>query len=529
MLVFMTVFMVLFASKQSFWVDELDWMIGIITGKSVFNNQLFTGMFQRLLEQGYNLPLYYIIEKPFYELLPYGEIFLLIPSIVFVIFGIIILKKAGALIGGKNLGFIAVCVAFSSTTLIIQGGWEIRPYSITFCFSALTLLMYAKRLKAETTKNIILYGISLILLLFSHWFGSILALFYAFTDLWLYIRKKIALKCILSYILAGVFIIPWFLLMLLYHVVDLSNYWAKPPSIIAPIQTIAYLLSNTAAYCLCFGIGFIIILFGKNKKTNKETSKNANIWLIMNISIIWVIAPVLFYSRFINPSGGLYVSKYFFVLMPHIFLITGHGFLAALSAVERRFFTAEYQKKYLYGMAVLLFGISCFQSYQKAYSNITSIWEPYREVANHLSKDRRIYADNSLVICNGGSAWIEYYFNKQGLKIPANVALYHKPRHYQSQEILLFIENGGYTQPAPLSEIQLLSYNRIYLFEVHELFEKEFVSTIDRNWMLAESMPEFNRSIPDEKFLKRTVKNMFHIRSEAPQQPFGLRIYAKDP
>jgi hypothetical protein len=520
----MTVFMIAFASKQSFWVDELDWTIGIISGKAIFNNRLFTPMFQILLEQGYNLPLYYIIIKPLYELLPYGETFLLIPSIAFVILGIIITGKTGKLTGGARLGFVAVCIAVSSSTLIIQGGWELRPYSITFCCSALALLMYIKRLKTETNKNIFLYGVSLVLLLYCHWFGSILTLFYAFTDLCTYLRKKISLKCIFAYVLAGILFLPWFLMMLSHHTRDLSNYWMQPPKLIAPIITVSYLLSNTVLYCLLFGIGFMLILLNKVGRKQSENLSEQNIWFFMSIGIIWTILPVFIYSKFINHSGSFYVQRYFFVIMPHVFLITAYGFLETFSAMRHSFCMTVYKKNFLYSIVVVLFCLTFFQNYQKAYTNRNSVREPYREAAEYISKAGQALSANSLVICNSGSAWVEYYFSKRGFSIPANVAIYIA----QSTTLHLFINNSQYIQPVLLSEKDILKYDYLYLFEVHRLFKEDFIDTIQQNYILIGERQELNQTIPKTNFVKKGIKYMLNINSSNNKKmPFGLRCYAK--
>ncbi|KAA6365460.1 MAG: hypothetical protein EZS28_039013, partial [Streblomastix strix] len=163
-LAFMLLFMLAFASRQSLWRDELYWTVGIITGEA-FNNQ---GMFRILLEQLYNLPLYYVIVKPLYYILPYGEIFLRMPSILFAFFGVIILANTAKKIGGKELGLYTLCIALTSSILITQGGWEFRPYSLMFFCAALTLLMFINRLQQETNKNIICHGLALLLLVYSH-------------------------------------------------------------------------------------------------------------------------------------------------------------------------------------------------------------------------------------------------------------------------------------------------------------------------------------------------------------------------
>jgi len=513
-LVCMTCFMLVFASKESFWFDELDWTIGIISNKP------FTSMFKILWEQGYNLPLYYIIMKPLYELLPYGETFLLIPSILFVIVGIVIMGKTGKIIGGIDIGFFVVCIAVSSTTLIVQGGWELRPYSITFCFSSLVLLMYIKRIKTETNENILLYGISLVLLLYSHWFGSITALFYAFTDLCLYLRKKASLKCICSYILAGILFLPWFLIMVSHHTSDLSIYWSRIPSAIEPIITIYYLLSGTVLYCLLFGIGFILILLKDIRRKEKETPDVSGIWLFMSIGILWTILPVYIYSKFIHPSGSFYVQRYFFVIIPHVFLITTYGFSKIFYALQRSFFITANKKKLFYCIVIALFCFTFSQNYQKAYSNGYSAREPYRETAEYLSKDEHTLSTDSLIICSHGSAWIEYYYNKRGFSIPANVAV-------SSQSTALqFIDKGQYIQPIVLSKEDILRHDRLYLFEVDGCFQDNFLDVIRQNYILTDERQEFSTSVPKTNFIEQAIKNILHRSSNA-KRPFGLRIYAK--
>jgi len=522
-LICMTVFMLVFASEISFWFDELDWTIGIISGKTIFNDRLFTPMFRILWENVYNLPLYYVIMKPLYELLPYGETFLLIPSILFVILGIIITGKTGKIIGGIDTGFFTVCIAVSSAILITQGGWELRPYSITFCFSSLALLMYIRRLKTETNKNILLYGISLVLLLFCHWFGSITALFYAFTDLYLYIRKKISLKCIFAYILAGILFLPWFLMVVFHHSTDLFSYWAEVPRFSAPIRTVSYLLSDTKLYCLLFGIGFILILLKNIWGNKKETPNVSKVWLFVSISILWTILPVYIYSKFINQNGSLYVDKYFFVIMPHIFLITAYGFSKTFYDLQRSFFYLYKQKKYLYCITIALFCFTLFKSYQKT---LYPWSQPYRETAEYLSQDRQAFSTNSLIICSYGSGWIEYYFNKRGLIIPDNVVAYD----YDSNPTplpRLFIDKGQYIQPILLSTEDILKYDRLYLFEVHGGFKETFINTIQQNYMLVDENPEFNPSVPKTNFIKRVIKKILRIHSDNNNQLHGLRIYEK--
>ena len=59
-LVIMFLIMCLYASKQSFWIDELDWTVQFLAKSDIGD------MLNRLLTTGYNLPLYYLIMFPIF-------------------------------------------------------------------------------------------------------------------------------------------------------------------------------------------------------------------------------------------------------------------------------------------------------------------------------------------------------------------------------------------------------------------------------------------------------------------------------
>jgi hypothetical protein len=514
-LVFMAAFMITFASRQSFWVDEM-WQISCARNKNIVD------ICRELFHSPYNLPLYALIAAFFYHIMPYGEVFLLIPSIAFVIAGIIILSKAGRLIGGEDIGFYTLCIAVTSSTLMTQGGWELRPYSITFCFSALTLLMFVKRLNNETKTTIAAYGISLVLLMYSHWFGTILATFYAFTDLYLYLRKKIAIKCIWSYILAVAIFLPWFLLIVIYHVPNLGSYWAGIPGYKEPILTIRYLLSSSNIYYLLFGFAFIVILIKGRHRLKNETSPVLNVWGFMIFAVVYEIAPIFVYSRFINQGGSFYVYRYFFAIMPFVFLITAYAVAEVRTIIQHEYLSNTNKKSLWYVLIPLLFCFTGFQSYRQAYSNISAIYQPYRQAAEYLAQDEQIYTKNTLVVSSNGftigTAWIEYYFNKRRFSIPENVAV-----PTGDDKLLLFISDGEYIEPRLINEDEFLKYKYLYLFEVHDTFSKSLINTIKNEYPLVEEI-----SMPHEKgFISKFRENVLHHPPRTYQIPNLLRIYSK--
>jgi hypothetical protein len=505
-------FMFAFSSSQSFWTDELDWTIGFVSGKTLIDGQPIQGMFQALADYSYNLPLYYIILAPFYFLMPYGETFLLIPSIVFVVVGIVALGKTGSLIGGAGMGFLVFGVAVTSSTLMIQGAWEVRPYALVFCLSTLTLSYYVRRLKAETSnkKNDVMYGILLVLLLYSHWFSGILVSFYGCSDLFLRFRKKNPLTCILPYIVAAGLFLPWLVLVIMRHRVDLNAYAGRIPEFTAPLRTVYYLLSNTVVYLLVFCIGFCVIIFQRGIARKEKPSPCAGVWILFVMCIAWVIVPVLVYCKFINPSASFYSGRHFFVLIPHVFLVSAYGIHGIYVFAKKR----GMRMACIFPLALFL--AAGYLNYSKSFHSITALWEPYREVADYLMRDSGIYSDGSLIMTRSGTTWIEYYFRKRGWKIPQNVSV----------SSTLFIANGGYIEPVQLSEAQIVHYERLYLFEDHGRFSADFLARIESDFTLSENV--FQRKRMQRTGVWQRIKKTFWGRPPSRIPPaFGLRVYSK--
>jgi len=477
----MTVFMLAFAGKQSFWLDEM-WQLKVISYDSI-RAMLKTGLLEN---SPWNLPLNVLITMVFYRIMPYGEVYLLLPSILFTVLGIIALGKAGEEIGGRELGFYAKLTAIFSAILITQGAWELRPYAITFCSGSVMLYCLAKRLRSESRKTIAVYAAALLFFLYSHWFCSIAALAYGALDVLFVLKKKLRAACLLSYIAAGALFVPWFILMLVYHKPGLSTYWAGVPRIAVFVDLFKYLLSNSKALLALFFAGVFIAVFTCALEIHKTRGIPADkmMFVYMAASIAWTIGITFLYSKYINPKGSVFVNRYFFSILPQVFVFTALGLthiasftLAVNGARVSISVNGIHFDTYLFtALCLIMLGLTGVKNYKTVY-NIGSS-EPYRETAEYLSQQSDINDSGTLVIIRYDvPQWIEYYFIRRGFPLPSCIA------RGSGLPLTLFRKNGAALNKLErVNKDELLKYARLYAFADHNNFTDEFLKFLQQHY-----------------------------------------------
>ena len=158
-------FMLMKVGKPSFWGDELEFTLRYLNMPNIID------MLKSLSKDMYNLPLYYLLMYPVNKIVPYGEVWLLMPNIFLLVASAYLMKKIGEKIGGEDLGFIAFLITITSSFLMIQGAAELRPYALLFFTSVLSFYLFLKHIdNLHSLKVTILYTISLVLLAYAIFF-----------------------------------------------------------------------------------------------------------------------------------------------------------------------------------------------------------------------------------------------------------------------------------------------------------------------------------------------------------------------
>ena len=370
--------------------DDVEWTLNEIIGRD------FKGINSQLIRNGFNMPLYYWVLALFYNFLPHGKAIVFLPSMIATVAGIVLLSNVAKKLGGDKLKYITLSVASISVALIVQGGWRVRPYGFVFCFATLSLYMYINRLKEESWRNIICYGLAMMLLLYSHWFGAIVVFFYALCDLYLYFKKAVHLRSTTSYFLAGGTFLVWFGLVVTNLTHSEINTWAtRKPVLLSPVWSVVYITGG----CVLAIVPFLLVVLISKKRLTKNTKENiANksfIWIQCFLSIMWTLIIVFCVSN-MTTDKSFYLDRYFFIVLPQAILLTAYGIVQILKRAEG--FQETSTGKSALRTFVKVMVIVAIVNFSYSWIFASEAQGTYKGAGEFLAKEANIHNADTLVI-----------------------------------------------------------------------------------------------------------------------------------
>ena len=474
----MTYFLIKNASAQSFWSDEMSTIGYIRTGMSIF--EVIKGY---MVNDAVNLPLYPLILYLFYRILPYGEMYLLLPSIILCIGAIIIISKIGYICVGEEVSLASVCFGAISIWLIYRGAWDIRCYTLLVFLSALTLYFYVKRLQEESYKNILLYGISMLFLFYTHWFGALQMIPFALYDLYLFLQKKVRFRCVISYLISGGLLLPWVIIMLLVTERNLggNNAASIVPQFSSIKETLYYLTGERYVCLLLLLSGVLFIVFRHFCRADKK--EKMDFLFIAVWTFTCLVGGVFIYCAYVNPAGTFYENKYFMVSLPQVILIMSYAIYVIIKMLLYNIDKLSIRvrrviKIFLYMFLCIYYIKLVYQNYTICYDMAQDIRMPYRQCAEYLSAEREIYKKDVLVVSsettNLTEAWLDYYFVKRGVELPVKVVATYANRDKDDIE----------TWDSLDKELIKDKYRRIIVFTMSFPRSETMQAYLDENYVL---------------------------------------------
>ena len=179
---------------EGLWNDEyVSWMTASVP---------FGGGFWNAVIKQCHMPLYYLYLKPFVHC---SDLVLRLTSVIPSILAIPVMYLIGKEYSKKAGYFCAIITAV--LPFLVYYAQEVRFYSLVFLFASLTLLFAIRTINApDNKKNIILFGISAILLILTHHLSIIYLLF---ISIYIYYKRGIELKYLLTTVcLTAICILP---------------------------------------------------------------------------------------------------------------------------------------------------------------------------------------------------------------------------------------------------------------------------------------------------------------------------------
>ena len=438
------VIMISHSSQKTFWYDEMETLAKTTREFSYTLNEAVS------LRGALSLP-FFALAWLWYKIAPYGEKYLLLLTEIPIFISVFVLGFCGKRLtgGGDKICAILACLfGATSARYIFACGLEFRFYSFIVLSSTFALLFYIgcqkSLLKGMAVKKSdwIGYGISMAAIVYFHYLAILIPAGFFIADLFLFIRKKIKLNFLRPYILAALIFSPMLTLLLIFKQRNIGSFWPPIPKTIDLFYLIKNLLDGSELKLLFFAFGIAAILVYVFTKIIKKSSINwrYSVLTTMLWTVLFMITVMFIYSARISPKGSFWVLRYFYVLLPEIFLISAFGISLLINHLAYKNKAAK-MVAITFLALVLFFNVLFFAADSKKSLNT----ERYYAVAEKLLEQQDIYAKDTAVAGQHGRerteifhAWNEYYVSKQGQRQKVHHATEKKIREGAYKKVYFF-------------------------------------------------------------------------------------------
>lgn len=454
--------MIAFSDRDSLWNDEI-YQIGYsVTPYGNPFYQLF------IAHELYYPSLGDAILSFWYNIIPFGEKWVLIPLEIATVAGIYVLSLTVKKLYGERASILATVLGATNTNLLFQSGYEFRSYGFLFLFCSIALYVYTD-LRANdniTAKKIAVMAIALWLPASLHIYGVFFSTGLVLTDFALMAMKRLSVKWFVSYIITGVLYLPWIYNMICFGATSLEATWQVTPSLNALNSLINYLAGWNTLFLFLMILGAVLASINIIVRVyNGREFIPAEIAPL--VSWAFTIAFVYLYGTFVNPNATMWMERYFVGLFVCTILY------AAFAADE---LCKIFKKKEL--ILAVCITVSCTNGVRMAQTlsqQSPTGYQHFREAADWLySQVNTIYNDTTLTLYTPDAllrGWEDFYLTRKGLRDKIDVVSVYE-RELTSEDL------AG-------KELVYVYYEHMGLSEAVDakLFENGFEKTADDDYL----------------------------------------------
>ena len=303
----------------SFWNDEIATLAYANSSYSLletFKNDLF--------EDTTVPPLFYLVANLWMKVAPYGTQWLLLICEVLTLVGILFTALAARELVDNTTGLFTALFMVLMPYCVRQGGHEFRHYALWLVFTALTLFFGARKYRNPSVFNLVCYGLAATLAAYTH-FSAVIFFFSLFlVDVFLFLKKRITIRHISSYLLFGVLFFPYLIFAYTRATTVREKFWTSAPVFADFFDIMQSLLQTRPMMILYYG-AVVYMLYRLIKalrnKTNLFEDQLFPAWMLFAVIICFRLVTFI-YSN-LNPNFSMWTERYFFCLMPCIGIILG--------------------------------------------------------------------------------------------------------------------------------------------------------------------------------------------------------------
>lgn len=404
-----------YCGRESFWSDE------IATMEDIMGSLRWVFYRCATLTEA-TPPLFFVLARLWYKIVPYGQENLLLFSILCTVGAVYLTGTAAEEIRGKACGILSALMMAFSTTVWGCFANEFRAYALTLLFMAGSLLFYVKRNQFPEQKRwCVLFSFAMTCLAMTFYFGVFACAAYFFADMYLASQRKIKWWRIIDYILPGAVFLSW---MIVVYLVSLSKNqiagdvtWQPIPGVIDVRELVSFLTGYTTWQYNLFWAGLAcgVVTFLSGIKQKRDFSYKAFYRSFFALTIIGTVALLVIWGNFISRTYTMWYPRYFVCLFPLVVILSGWVICDFGDLLGDR---GSFAIQACTGV------IACVMFFNAVpqMSSLTSS-QPFREGADWLYQQyNTIYNEDTIVIAASkySRGW-EYFLYQNGRRDPINM------------------------------------------------------------------------------------------------------------
>ena len=388
-------------------------------------------------------PLFYLVANLWMKVSPYGTQWLLLICEIFTLVGILFSALTARELMGNITGLITALFMALMPYCVRQGGHEFRAYGLWLVFTALTLFFGARKYRNPSAANLVAYGLAAALAAYTH-FSTVIFFFSLFlVDVFLFLKKRITIRHISSYLLFGVLYFPYLLFAYLHTTNRIAVFWTTPPEFVDFFDIMPTLLQTVPVMVLYYdAVIWLLLRLIKGRRGGESLFEDPLFPAWMLFAVILCFRLVMFLYSVLNSNYSMWVERYFFCLMPCIGILLGLCCRDVLNRVSSTDFTICFA-----GIAVWLLVVNC----QTLKDNPDSHYQPLEQAAEILRGTDDLFNEDTAVYYSAQFIAGWQYYLAHGDMTPG---------------LINFL-------PQDSSNEDLSPYNVIYVMEVHDLISEE--------------------------------------------------------